>query len=91
LVHNLYTFVHVMISNARNVDMCSLQHLGYFFALCGWRNWRGWKAPSETALSYFAAIPQSWGLRPDDMYPNPIVPADIGRKIALAAYETRKG
>ncbi|KIC48866.1 deoxyribodipyrimidine photo-lyase [Tateyamaria sp. ANG-S1] len=45
------------------------------------------KAPE--ALSYFDAIPQSWQMSPDDTYPNPIVPADEGRKRALSAYENR--
>ncbi|WP_299590023.1 deoxyribodipyrimidine photo-lyase [uncultured Tateyamaria sp.] len=41
------------------------------------------------ALSYFEAIPQAWGLSPDAPYPDPIVAADQGRKIALSAYENR--
>jgi len=49
----------------------------------------GRKTPSETALSYFDAIPLGWGMTPGDTYPDPIVPADVGRKRALAAYETR--
>ncbi|MEO0917968.1 MAG: deoxyribodipyrimidine photo-lyase [Pseudomonadota bacterium] len=49
----------------------------------------GTKQPSETALSYFQMIPQHWVMTPDDRYPDPIVPADEGRKRALAAYEAR--
>jgi len=46
--------------------------------------------PTETALAYFAAIPESWSLAPDDPYPaQPVVSAADGRKIALAAYENR--
>ncbi|MEL6449924.1 MAG: deoxyribodipyrimidine photo-lyase [Pseudomonadota bacterium] len=46
--------------------------------------------PHNDALSYFDAIPQHWGMSPDDTYPDPIVAADEGRKIALSAYENRK-
>ncbi len=49
----------------------------------------GRKEPTSTALSYFAAIPKSWNLSPGDPYPDPIVPADEGRKRALTAYEGR--
>ncbi len=46
--------------------------------------------PTKTALSYFDAVPQSWGLEPDADYPDaPIVALDEGRKLALAAYENR--
>jgi len=45
--------------------------------------------PSEDALSYFAAIPRSWGLSPSDRYPDPIVPVDVGRARALEAYSVR--
>lgn len=50
----------------------------------------GRKAPSETALSYFDAIPLQWNMSPDDSYPDPIVAADEGRKRALSAYEARE-
>jgi len=46
------------------------------------------RAP-ETALSYFAAIPQSWGLAATDRYPAPVVTAEAGRKRALDAYQGR--
>ncbi|MDX8353538.1 deoxyribodipyrimidine photo-lyase [Cognatiyoonia sp. IB215182] len=49
----------------------------------------GTRTPSDTALSYFEMIPRNWGMTPDDCYPDPIVPADEGRKRALAAYEAR--
>ncbi len=46
--------------------------------------------PTDTALSYFAAIPKSWSMAPDDPYPlRPVVEAADGRKRALAAYENR--
>ena len=45
--------------------------------------------PSDTALSYFDAVPESWGLLPSDPYPEPIVALDVGRNRALAAYEAR--
>lgn len=45
--------------------------------------------PSDTALSYFAAIPEAWNMSPENRYPDPIVPADIGRKRALDAYGNR--
>ncbi len=49
----------------------------------------GQLAPPETALSYFDAVPERWGLSPKDLYPDPVVAADQGRKIALNAYENR--
>ena len=48
------------------------------------------RQPPDTALGYFDAIPQSWGLTPTMGYPNaPIVDAAEGRKRALHAYENR--
>lgn len=49
----------------------------------------GQKSPPDTALSFFRAIPRHWGLSPQDRYPAPVVAADAGRKVALAAYENR--
>ncbi|MEM6480163.1 MAG: FAD-binding domain-containing protein, partial [Pseudomonadota bacterium] len=49
----------------------------------------GLSNPSDAALSYFDAIPASWGLSASDAYPAPIVAADVGRKRALSAYENR--
>lgn len=49
----------------------------------------GTKNPSATALSFYDMIPRSWEMTPQDSYPDPIVPADEGRKRALAAYQTR--
>ncbi|MEM9320250.1 MAG: deoxyribodipyrimidine photo-lyase [Pseudomonadota bacterium] len=46
---------------------------------------------SDDALSFFAAIPQSWNLSSDLPYPSqPIVALGEGRKRALAAYEARQ-
>lgn len=45
--------------------------------------------PSQTALSFFDAIPKSWNLRPDAAYPAPIVDVAEGRRRALTAYEDR--
>jgi deoxyribodipyrimidine photo-lyase len=50
----------------------------------------GQMRPSQTALSYFDAIPESWGLRPEDAYPAPLVGLAEGRKRALEAYEQRE-
>ncbi|MDD9716436.1 deoxyribodipyrimidine photo-lyase [Dinoroseobacter sp. PD6] len=50
----------------------------------------GQGTPPEDARAYFDAIPRSWGLSPDDAYPDPIVPLDEGRKRALDAYQARK-
>ncbi|WP_299147790.1 deoxyribodipyrimidine photo-lyase [uncultured Tateyamaria sp.] len=44
----------------------------------------------DDALKFFDAIPRRWAMTPDDAYPDPIVPADQGRKRALSAYENRK-
>ncbi|QHQ35457.1 cryptochrome/photolyase family protein [Algicella marina] len=48
-------------------------------------------APTETALSFFEAIPKSWNMSPDDDYPQPIVGLKEGREKALAAYGKYKG
>jgi deoxyribodipyrimidine photo-lyase len=46
--------------------------------------------PTDTALSYFRAIPRSWDMQPAGPYPAaPVVSASDGRQRALAAYETR--
>lgn len=49
----------------------------------------GRKRPSETALSYFEAIPERWAMTPDDAYPDPVVTLEDGRRAALEAYENR--
>lgn len=56
------------------------------------RRWlaEGQRAPGEEALSYFAAVPKSWGLDPAKPYPKPVIGLAEGRARALAAYEARK-
>jgi deoxyribodipyrimidine photo-lyase len=55
------------------------------------RDWivEGQRQPTDTALSYFDAIPRSWNLSPDDAYPSPVVGLSEGRSRALAAYQDR--
>lgn len=50
----------------------------------------GRKRPTETALSYFDAVPRAWNLSPDLAYPEPVVGLAKGRTRALAAYEGNK-
>ena len=45
--------------------------------------------PHKDALAFFDAIPRSWGMSPDDDYPDPVMALDEGRKRALAAYKDR--
>ena len=56
------------------------------------RKWiaEGTARPSDTALSYFEAIPRSWRLLPTQHYPDPVVSLPDGRAAALAAYEARE-
>ncbi len=56
------------------------------------RNWiaEATPNPTQTALSYFDAIPRAWGLAPTDAYPGPIVSAAEGRVKALDAYQNRR-
>ncbi|WP_298848887.1 deoxyribodipyrimidine photo-lyase [uncultured Ruegeria sp.] len=56
------------------------------------RRWiaEGHAEPSKTALSYFDAVPRSWGLCPDAAYPKPVTELLEGRNRALRAYESRK-
>jgi deoxyribodipyrimidine photo-lyase len=55
------------------------------------RRWiaEGEARPTQTALSYFDAVPESWGLSPDDPYPDPVVGLSEGRARALEAYDAR--
>ncbi|WP_371037668.1 deoxyribodipyrimidine photo-lyase [Rhodosalinus sp. FB01] len=55
------------------------------------RRWiaEGQDDPPADALAYFDAVPRSWALSPDDDYPDPVVDASEGRKIALEAYENK--
>jgi deoxyribodipyrimidine photo-lyase len=50
----------------------------------------GRRHPTDTALSYFEAVPVSWGLSPRAPYPAPLVALDVGRARALAAYEAAR-
>jgi deoxyribodipyrimidine photo-lyase len=57
------------------------------------RHWiaEGQADPSEDALSYFDAVPRSWGLSPDDPYPaEPVVGLAEGRQRALDALAQAK-
>ncbi|MEO0692819.1 MAG: deoxyribodipyrimidine photo-lyase [Pseudomonadota bacterium] len=45
--------------------------------------------PAPQALSYFDAVPATWGLSAQAPYPQPVVTAEEGRKRALDAYQTR--
>ena len=49
----------------------------------------GQRAPAPQALSYFDAVPRTWGLSPAQPYPDPVVGADTGRRRALDAYAAR--
>jgi deoxyribodipyrimidine photo-lyase len=55
------------------------------------RTWiaEGQRNPPATALSYFDAVPQHWGLTPGTPYPRPIVSPADGRDRALRAYGER--
>ncbi|WP_424927252.1 cryptochrome/photolyase family protein [Amaricoccus tamworthensis] len=46
----------------------------------------GRSQPAQDALDYFEAIPESWGLSPEDDYPSPVVGLREGREAALDAY-----
>ncbi len=50
----------------------------------------GYRNPSDTALSYFEAIPRSWLMSATDSYPSPIVTPEDGRARALDAYSRRE-
>ena len=56
------------------------------------RRWiaEGQSEPPSTALAYFDAVPRSWGLSPDQMYPAPVVGLKEGRARALGAYNAGK-
>ncbi|SOH95322.1 deoxyribodipyrimidine photo-lyase [Monaibacterium marinum] len=45
---------------------------------------------SVDAAAYFKAIPKSWGMSPDDPYPNRMIPLRDGRQRALDAYQEFK-
>ncbi len=45
------------------------------------------KSAHEDGLAFFDACPRSWGLSPDDAYPEPALSLKAGRERALAAFE----
>ena len=49
----------------------------------------GTSDPAPEALEFFAACPRSWGLAPDQPYPDRRIALDEGRRRALSAYENR--
>ncbi|HEX6102284.1 MAG TPA: FAD-binding domain-containing protein, partial [Alphaproteobacteria bacterium] len=49
----------------------------------------GREAPHRDALGFFEAVPRSWGLSPDQAYPEPVIGLSEGRERALAAYGKR--
>jgi deoxyribodipyrimidine photo-lyase len=55
------------------------------------RRWiaEGRKSPTDTARSYFDAIPCNWKMQAADAYPDPVTPVEDGRRIALQAYENK--
>ncbi len=50
----------------------------------------GHSNPHPDALSFFDAVPRSWGLSPEAPYPAPIVDLKTGRARALEAYAARE-
>ena len=50
---------------------------------------QGHSNPHADALSFYQALPRSWGLSSDDPYPQAVVSPEQGRKRALNAYENR--
>ncbi|MEM8698322.1 MAG: deoxyribodipyrimidine photo-lyase [Pseudomonadota bacterium] len=50
----------------------------------------GRRNPHQDALSYFEAVPKSWGLGPDQPYPAPVIGLAEGRQRALDAYANRE-
>ena len=45
--------------------------------------------PTASALKYYDAIPKHWNLRPNMVYPQPIISMQEGRETALHAYKNR--
>ncbi len=50
----------------------------------------GTRAPTESALAFYDAIPQSWGVSADMARPTPVVGLAEGRRRALEAYSALK-
>lgn len=57
------------------------------------RRWiaEGEADPTETARSFFSAVPAGWGLTPDAPFPDPLIGLSQGRERALFAYSRRGG
>lgn len=55
------------------------------------RRWiaEGQESPTPEALSFFEAVPRSWGLSPRDPYPAPVLDLSEGREAALAAFRSK--
>lgn len=53
------------------------------------RRWlaEGHAQPTQTAMSFYEAVPDSWGLAPEDSRPAPVVGLKEGRERALSAYQ----
>ena len=49
----------------------------------------GQQKPPLSAMQFFDAVPDNWGLSPTNDYPKPIVSAKAGREIALSFYKNR--
>ncbi len=49
-----------------------------------------YRPPSDTARSFFEAIPRAWGLSPEMGYPKPLVDLSEGRTRALDAYQQHR-
>jgi hypothetical protein len=43
--------------------------------------------PHADARAFFEAVPRSWGMKPGQPYPSPMIELRTGREAALAAYE----
>jgi deoxyribodipyrimidine photo-lyase len=45
--------------------------------------------PHEDAIAFFDAIPESWGMSPEQTYPSPVIGLAEGRARAMDAYQNR--
>jgi len=50
----------------------------------------GQSSPPQSARDFFAAIPRSWGLAPEQPYPAPMIDLKAGRERALTAYHKHR-
>ncbi|MCT2538940.1 cryptochrome/photolyase family protein [Sedimentimonas flavescens] len=51
----------------------------------------GQRNPPDPARDFFSAVPRSWRVTPDAVYPERLVSLDAGRARALAAYQGLRG